>query len=351
MKKLIPLPLLLAFACALLPPQPTHARMLSGVNAQAGTSYTFVAVDATRLTTFQNASAVAVTLPNPATLGFQQGYEFDAQNLGPGLVTITCTSCLIFTNGASGAATLLLSAGQGTLLFSSGVSYSVVSPGLGISGPTGAPVQLGDIPRFNVNGDNSWDAVNYAQRVTVVSPVQGVATGIPNVIGPLFSGANDTNNLCSCGTASDVNPTATTGFGTRYTSLSSASTNTVIGVRTGENGNQSQQGMLAFYRWTLTISFNTTTNARYWMGLGCWRGSGGLGNNGLGVLNSAGYASDTPNKTTLGFRFSAGTDTHWQAVSAVAGGSQTTTATGITPDTGIHTYEMTTNTTGTARNL
>ena len=103
-----------------------NARMLSGVNAQTGVSYTFVPADATRLTTFQNAAAVAVTLPNGATAGFGVGYEFDAQNLGAGTVTITCTSCLIFSNGAGGSGTLAVTAGEGIELFGAGVNYYAI---------------------------------------------------------------------------------------------------------------------------------------------------------------------------------------------------------------------------------
>ena len=38
--------------------QVNSARMLSGINAQTGTSYTFVALDSTRITTFSNGSAI-----------------------------------------------------------------------------------------------------------------------------------------------------------------------------------------------------------------------------------------------------------------------------------------------------
>lgn len=283
----------------------------------------------------------------------------DVTVLSPGGSTWSFITC-------SAVGTVSPSFGKGSVCFTvAGVSISGASQDIGATltaaalpltanfagTSNGLPLNplIGDLARFNVNADGLWDAVNAAlPEITQVNALQGQANGIPNVTGPLFAGANDTNNLCACGTVTDVNPTATTGFGINYASTAGASTNTLIGVRTGENGNNSQQGMLSFYRWTLKIKFGTTTNARYWMGLGCWRAVGGNGNNGTVILNSAAYATDTPNKTTVGFRFSAGTDTHWQAISAVAGGSQTTVDTGITPDTNVHTYEMAPNAAGTA---
>lgn len=202
-----------------------------------------------------------------------------------------------------------------------------------------ASAQLGDTLRFNVRGDNAFDAVNYAQPISYIYSVQG---GQPVATGSMTTG------LAVLGSHTSIIATATDGTGDQYASSALASTSTVIGLITGQSGNNSVTGMLAFYRWTLKIKIGNLTNVRYWMGLGCWN-STGAGNNGVGILGTTAYAADTPNKTTLGFRFSAGTDTHWQAVAAVAGGSQTTVDTGVTPDTtNIHIYEMTTNPAGTS---
>lgn len=112
--------LLLALPCFA---QTNNARMLSGVNPQTGTSYPFVAADATRLTTFSNASAVAATLPSGANFGFGAGTMFSVQDLGPSSVTITCSGCLFFSSSATPSATLILVAGQGTDLYSNGQNY------------------------------------------------------------------------------------------------------------------------------------------------------------------------------------------------------------------------------------
>ncbi len=132
MKRLFPALLLLC--CALSAFGQNYTRMISGVNNQTGTSYTFVALDATRLTTFQNASSVAVTLPSGLTAGFGAGSIFAAQNLGPSLVTITCSSCLIFSNNSVGSATYQLGVGQGVELWGAGTNFDAHLTGPSLTG-------------------------------------------------------------------------------------------------------------------------------------------------------------------------------------------------------------------------
>ncbi|HZW05404.1 MAG TPA: hypothetical protein VFF58_00720 [Candidatus Nitrosotalea sp.] len=136
--------ILLALVAQLWAQTPNNARMLSGVNAQTGTTYPFVALDATRLTTFANASAIAATISSPIAAGFGAGTEFDVQNLGPGALTITC-ACTIFSSNSTGATTLQLAASQGAQLFSSGASYTAIVSGAGLLGPgVAAPAWLGN---------------------------------------------------------------------------------------------------------------------------------------------------------------------------------------------------------------
>lgn len=224
-----------------------------------------------------------------------------------------------------------------------GIVVAVCQFGGGI---TGVLPQIGDIPRYNVNGDNAWDPVNYAQSMLGIYAVNQTAalqqTGPLGVPGVTFLGAS-----------SDQAPTATSQSGKLATAAATASLNTVIGYFAGNNGNVSLLGMLAFYRFSTKFAAGGTTNVRYWMGWGCYNNSG-TGGNTATITGTTAYATDTPNKTTIGFRYSAGTDTHWQAVTVVAGasvGSQTTVDTGITPDTNPHLFEMTTNAAGSAVNF
>jgi hypothetical protein len=150
------------------------------------------------------------------------------------------------------------------------------------------------------------------------------------------------------GSVTSIQQTATVGAGVTYASSAAASTSTVIGVKFAEGGSNSLGPISAFYTDVIKLSISNLTNARYWIGLGDWTNSGGTGNNGLTVLNSTAYASNSPNKNTIGFRYSAGTDTYWQAVICTAGGSQTTTSTNVLPDTNIHLFQISPNSTGTA---
>ena len=69
----------------------TVSNSLTGkINAQTGTTYSFLAADAGKLTTFNNAAAVAVTLAV-----FADGTVFHVKNLGAGVVTITPTAATI----------------------------------------------------------------------------------------------------------------------------------------------------------------------------------------------------------------------------------------------------------------
>lgn len=88
------------------------------VNAQTGTSYTFVTGDRGKLVTFSNASAIAGTLPQAGSAGFPAGWWCDVQNRGAGTETTTPTTSTI-----DGAASLALTTGQGTRLVSDGTNW------------------------------------------------------------------------------------------------------------------------------------------------------------------------------------------------------------------------------------
>lgn len=90
------------------------------VNPQTGTTYAFLASDATKLVTFSNAAAVAASLSAATTTGFTAGYAFDVQNLGAGPVTITPA-----TSAINGGATLVIGTNQGCSVTSDGTNYQV----------------------------------------------------------------------------------------------------------------------------------------------------------------------------------------------------------------------------------
>lgn len=70
----------------------------------------------------------------------------------------------------------------------------------------------------------------------------------------------------------------------------------------------------------------TTTGTRAWIGLLDTQHA-------AAIQNPGSMASNLPNFNYVAFRFSAGTDTHWQAICATGSGAVTAVNTGIAPDT------------------
>jgi len=62
------------------------------INAQTGTTYTFVLSDAGKLVTFNNASAITVTIPANSSVAFPIGTHIDCMQLGAGKVTFSPAS-------------------------------------------------------------------------------------------------------------------------------------------------------------------------------------------------------------------------------------------------------------------
>lgn len=199
----------------------------------------------------------------------------------------------------------------------------------------------GDILRYNVNADNLWDPVSYAQPFQWAYAVQdGMA-----VAGEVTSGGT------FVGSGSNIFPTATYGFTRGLSASASASTSTVVGALCCTNGNNVLLPFLALWRFSERLQINTTTNARWWIGLANWNVGSSCGINNATIIGTTAYAADIPNKTTLAFRLSAGTDTTWTGISINCGGSPTsqTCSTGISPDTTApHLYEIIPNAAGTA---
>lgn len=202
--------------------------------------------------------------------------------------------------------------------------------------------QIGDSLRFNVNGDGNWDAQS-----------SGVAK-----VTSIYADANANNSYTSVGQTAGalqlsnstniVYPTATSGPGKLVSSAAAGSVNPVIGLKIGENGNNSLLPLNGWYRITAKLAIGSLSNARYFIGLGTWNTGSGLGNNSLTTFGSAGWAADSPNKTFIGFRYSSTTDTTYKAVTITAGTGQTTVDTGVTADTNVHVFEVFNNATNTS---
>lgn len=148
-------------------PTPAKAQQIPAqfVNAQTGTTYTFVQTDCSKLVTFSNSSAIAGTLPQAGTAGlFFGGCFFDVENKGAGTLTITPATSTI-----NGASTLVLSTGQGARIVSDGTNYQVQ---LGAGGGAGTT-------RCNVKGASG----------TTCNGIRGLVemTGLTNASGAAAS--------------------------------------------------------------------------------------------------------------------------------------------------------------------
>lgn len=196
-------------------------------------------------------------------------------------------------------------------------------PALGVA-------QIGDAMRYGVNGDGQWDAVNATYKNTTVS----VDTDT------LLTGGTMTQTATGLGSTSLNNPNATDGYSFTYSASASASTSTVLGVAQGTGGNASTYGWQAFYRWTGRWSAGSTTGERCWLGLGNYSITGTT-QEAYAMLGTVKYATNNPQVSTLAFRYDEGTDTTWQAVAQIGGGSQTIVSTIVAIDTNPHFFDIT----------
>jgi hypothetical protein len=70
------------------------------LNAQTGTTYTFVAADTGKFVTLSNASAITVTVPTNAAVPFLVGTQINIVQLGAGQVTVSGAGVTLRSNGS-----------------------------------------------------------------------------------------------------------------------------------------------------------------------------------------------------------------------------------------------------------
>lgn len=69
------------------------------INAQTGTTYTFVAGDAGKLVTFGSSSATTVTVPQNSSVAFAVGTKIDCVQVGAGKVTFSSSATINSKSG------------------------------------------------------------------------------------------------------------------------------------------------------------------------------------------------------------------------------------------------------------
>jgi hypothetical protein len=163
------------------------------VNAQTGTTYTYVNGDGGKLVTHTNASSIAGTLPQAGSGGnFAANWWMDVQNRGAGTLTITPTTSTI-----DGAATLTFTTGQGARIVSDGTNYFTQRGGAGSSGGGGTPggsttqVQFNDSGAFGGSSTFTWDKTN--NILYLGSSTTAASIAVPSV----GSGSNLTGRALS----------------------------------------------------------------------------------------------------------------------------------------------------------
>lgn len=232
-------------------------------NAQTGTTYTVLADDHSCHLTFNNASAIAVTLPQATTVGLIQGFAFIAENLGAGLVTITPTTSTI-----NGSATLTLATGARALIDSDSANYRALffaSPATNAVAAAGTDanqtITPSNLASVLAQGPSQWMASNLvikqnsgtptlqidvsADRVTMLN-----ASGVPFTstafAATITAALNTSGAINALDTGAPANNTAydvwavaksdTTGAGI-VLSLASNTTTNVLGATTQSNLN------------------------------------------------------------------------------------------------------------------
>jgi hypothetical protein len=93
------------------------------LNAQTGTTYTLVATDASKLVTFNNASAVTVTVPAGI---FTVGQQINLQGIGAGAVTIQGDGTTTLTSTGSSTPALRAQYSAATIICTATNTFTVV---------------------------------------------------------------------------------------------------------------------------------------------------------------------------------------------------------------------------------
>jgi hypothetical protein len=141
--------------------QKKTARMLSGVNDQTGSTYSFQCSDTSQLVRFNSAVAVTATILVPTTNCIGPGVVFSVVNIGAGTVTISATG-VTFNSQPN----LQLATGQGADLYNNGASDYGVQSGSGIGGGGGAASALSSITAAaglnSINNADNAQAWNWA---------------------------------------------------------------------------------------------------------------------------------------------------------------------------------------------
>lgn len=94
----------------------TYSQITRTVNAQTGTTYTFVLGDAGNVVTSGNASATVFTIPTNASVPYTVNTQIDTSQIGAGVLTITGDTGVTVNGVSAGSGALSAQFGSVTLL-------------------------------------------------------------------------------------------------------------------------------------------------------------------------------------------------------------------------------------------
>jgi hypothetical protein len=135
-------------------------------NAQTGTTYSFVAADFTKLVTLSNASPVAVTLPDEATVPWSAGTQLRLLNQGAGTVTVA-GAVGVTINGTP----LTLAQYKGAVLTKTGTDTWTILP---FSGGSAAAVISSTTGSPTITTDGTATVYTFTGDGTIVVGTEGV---------------------------------------------------------------------------------------------------------------------------------------------------------------------------------
>lgn len=243
------------------------------VNAQTGTSYTFLSSDQGKIVTFNNASPVAVSLPQ-AIGSFGPGYSVSVSNIGAGTVTITPVTSTI-----NGGSSIVVPSGQAATIVADqtanyisvwlGSGFSNIVPGAGVATwlatPTSANLRTAVATTSTGTGDLVFNTSPTLITPALGTPASGTltnATGLPITTGVAGLGAGVSTFLATPSSANLASAlTDETGTGAAVFANTPTLVTPNIGAATGTSVNLTGGATAAAFSCTAPVTQTAATHA------------------------------------------------------------------------------------------
>lgn len=314
------------------------------------TTYTVLATDMGLTVTTSGASAIAVTLPQAGTAGFETGKAFAYINLGLGSSTFTPTTSLVngFTKAGFGK-------NQGGYFISDGTNYSL-APFMGLGLPNinnNISIGSGALIALTTGTDSIAIGVNALSKETVVGFQVAVGSGaLQNSLHAITTAGNTAVGYQALNALTTALGNTALGYQTGLLLTSSNGQNTLVGYQAGAalatGWNNSAVGFKALTTATIgrqNMAFGSASlqyvvdgigNIGIGNGAGCAISSGGsntfighlsgVGSNGCATVGVALTGSNNTSSGALALQFAQGAAAGNTAIGQSSGNLITTGA-------------------------